>query len=545
MLAGILRAEADKPAQPKPAQSESRERINRTLAGTLFERRSEGEKTPKPKVEVGESDAKSAPKAEAVVTAERRDRTDAETGGEFNPAEWSAQTYELPLDARNEGEFIDLRHPLNTRERGGNEARPTDRRSVRRPGAEAGLAPLAAEALLGRSGDGKEGEPPDAAEPPENFENAAAENAAAGGGAEEPPDDLFESVPGAGGDGGSGEPPEPPETLFPFAHEPPEPPRSPGQSATYGGHPEPAAVFRHYAEQDALAHQAVDAPPGGIMPNGERLLTEREAEEQAMYAQRRGVGSGVASGLVLGWWLRGRRAKRREKRAAKKHKAEVRKLEKAQESQRWVAEAQGEKQAETERKLQYMERRRQETQTEYRAAEAAASAEQLARKQLEAQRTPEINLSRVAEQPAEQIEVPDGDRLKRSEWLTTQVDVRTGRPVEQPSFHYGREYYRERAAENMPIAHRNAAAGEVALVAASIDNGRPAGKSDDAAGGATSPQAQPQGAQSTAHIPDATSSGPPPQIPRTRSGDRQSDSSVWLYVAALLVIAVLLYVVLR
>jgi hypothetical protein len=265
----------------------------------------------------------------------------------------------------------------------------------------------------------------------------------------------------------------------------------------------------------------------------------------------------MATGLVLGWWLRGRRDKKRAKVTAKRHKAEVGKLEKDQEAQRWVTKAQEQKQAETERKLQYMDRQQREAETQRTAerrqqlrqvsvAEAAAAAEQLARKQLEAQRTPEIHLSHVAEQPAEQIEVPDGNRLERSEWLTTQVDVRTGRPVEQPSFHYGREYYRERAAESMPIVHRNAAAGEVALVAAAMDNGRSSGTGSSSDSSATKPQPQPgQGvAQSTA-IPSATSSGPPPHVPGASPSNRQDDSSVWLYVAALVVIGILLYVVLR
>jgi hypothetical protein len=66
----------------------------------------------------------------------------------------------------------------------------------------------------------------------------------------------------------------------------------------------------------------------------------------------------------------------------------------------------------------------------------------------------------------EGVTVPPEHKMVSSAWHSIEMDKRTGRPVESPTFAYGHEYYRERAHENRPSDQRNAAAGGVALAAA-------------------------------------------------------------------------------
>lgn len=75
------------------------------------------------------------------------------------------------------------------------------------------------------------------------------------------------------------------------------------------------------------------------------------------------------------------------------------------------------------------------------------------------------------DQTTEQLQVPNEHRLEASAWHTIEIDSKTGKPVEAGSgtFQYGHEFQQERSHEApKPNDNRDAAAGEVALVAASL-----------------------------------------------------------------------------
>ena len=169
--------------------------------------------------------------------------------------------------------------------------------------------------------------------------------------------------------------------------------------------------------------------------------------------------------------------------------------------------------------------------------------ETTAKQQAEAAKIREVPIAKgdVLEEPG-RLEIQQEHVLQSSAWHSIEIDKRTGRPVENPTFMYGREYYRERAHETGPVSRRNAAAGEVALVAAS----RGGGGSDGGAtgGGSNSAGTQGSSAPMPAIIPNATTQGPPA---RQRAKDAASNvrdqltapsaaGPIWPYLVALVVI---------
>lgn len=70
-----------------------------------------------------------------------------------------------------------------------------------------------------------------------------------------------------------------------------------------------------------------------------------------------------------------------------------------------------------------------------------------------------------------QTVLPRGRRVETSAWHRIELDAKTGKPVENPTLEYGREYHQERHPEAAPIDQDvKEAAGEVALVAAALTN---------------------------------------------------------------------------
>jgi hypothetical protein len=236
--------------------------------------------------------------------------------------------------------------------------------------------------------------------------------------------------------------------------------------------------------------------------------------------------------------------KRREKRAEKRFKKQTKQLEQARQDYKFGMQEQDRQQAEAVR---------QSTATERRFMAATQRANRTQAERLQNSRNPEqakqIPMPAQLEQ-GEQPAIPEDHRLESSAWHSIEIDSRTGKPVENPTFSYGHEYYRERAPENTPIAQRNAAAGEVALVAAAS-----AGAS--AAGDGAAVQ------QPATQIPDASVRGQTPNRPKASSSDNANlkenaksaldsfkDSSantgpLWPWLLALGVIFILLVVLLH
>ncbi|HEY4160656.1 MAG TPA: hypothetical protein VGM08_01205 [Candidatus Saccharimonadales bacterium] len=353
----------------------------------------------------------------------------------------------------------------------------------------------------------------------------------------------------AAASGGSGEVPPPSGSGEVAFGQPPEPERSrpgfvPVAAAERAGQPEPAEVFREYARRDAETAGYAQA----VSP-AEPLVTRREANEQAYYAERTGQNRGLVTGLLVGGAYVHFKDKRREKKTAKAHQEQVRKLQDAQEAQTWAAKEQTQKQTETVRQLESVEARlaAAEKRPQFQSlppAEAARLAEQQRREWLPAQGVPEAQQPHAAEQSAEQLAIPPEHRIESSAWHHIEIDARTGRPVETPTFMYGREYYRERAHESTPLAQRNAAAGEVALAAATGGGGGTGGTNGAGSGGVQSDDTP----LSSADIPNASIQGPPgrsrqmPSQPFSAPAPKASRTvtPLWPYLVTLVAILICL-----
>lgn len=235
--------------------------------------------------------------------------------------------------------------------------------------------------------------------------------------------------------------------------------------------------------------------PAATNPNtvNQKYVTQQQLEDEVYYATKHGQRRGVLAGLVTGAWIEHTRHKRREKRQAKKVAQQQKQYEKERETQKFQLAEQAKKTNATERQvrdLQAAERRRQfATRSEAMPTpltnperSAGASAKTAAAPEKSNANSFSGKLEKlVPKKPeragkpgeavvAERLEVPAEHRLETSAWHTIEVDAKTGKAVENPTFAYGEEYYRERAKETGPRATptQKQAAGEVALVAASL-----------------------------------------------------------------------------
>jgi hypothetical protein len=218
------------------------------------------------------------------------------------------------------------------------------------------------------------------------------------------------------------------------------------------------------------------------------------------------------------------RHKRREKKMERKFASERKEQKKQVENLRWdqvreaeaakIREAAAEKYRSIERTASIARpevNRRLQTET---AVEQNRRGDSEMAKQLEAERKETQRVLTKAEQieqerQREQLELAEGHRMERSAWHNIEVDSH-GKAVQETSFEYGHEYYKERARETAPKTqqakqHIDGAAGEVALVAAALSDGYAAGQgqtsSHSGAVGTAAHTAQPQAA--AASIPQA------------------------------------------
>jgi len=251
--------------------------------------------------------------------------------------------------------------------------------------------------------------------------------------------------------------------------------------------------------------------------------TKQDLEDALYRATRTGEHRGALSGLMVGGAYEHFKHKHREKQTKKRFHEQAKQQTATREIEHFAFAEQAQRNAEQSRRLTTVEQR----------LEMAAQPEKLPVKAAEA---------KLAEVPGQELAIPAGHRLETSAWHTIEVDAKTGRPAETPAFTYGHEYYRERAAENTPAYQRNAAAGEVALVAAAV-----AGQG----GASDTPNIPP--------IPDASTQGAPPKHPKQASADQTSRGKssaghtaasddtqpLWPWVVTLIVIVVVLVLLLH
>jgi len=289
----------------------------------------------------------------------------------------------------------------------------------------------------------------------------------------------------------------------------------------------------------------------------ELMVSQRDLEAVAHQARQAGASRGLVTGLLVGGayeHIKHRRRAKRKEKTMKEQIKKIQKLEEARESYTFTSEEQLKKQSRTEAKLQQLQRKlsvqsaaaaiatqRFETQpTVSVAAErpgTATSRSQGARTEQSTNVTrierpvpfgpgPEQATAQSQSAGAEQtvqgadghIAVPDGHMINTEGWVITEIDKATGKVVEKPTFEYGHEFYRERAQESTPTSQRNAAAGEVALVAAAMSQSRSAQqrnpKTPDSAAAHGGTASMPQGREGSAAAGSpASSGGSPPVIP--------------------------------
>ena len=325
--------------------------------------------------------------------------------------------------------------------------------------------------------------------------------------------------------GGEVPPIKPPENAGEIFGEPdePEPERPTFRPRAFEmpPRPEPAQVYRAYMQHEAATRQVQAEQPG---------ISKEELDDAVYRATKYGQNRGLLTGLLVGGAYEHFKHKRREKKAEKRAKEQRKQLESARRDYRFGLEEQERQRAELGVRLGATERR--VTTAERRLAE-----QQLTPQEMAPQTVRQPEQTNVA--PAEQLVVPSEHRVETSAWLSAEIDKKTGRVVEQPTFQYGHEYYRERAQETLPSQHRHVAAGGVALMGAGGAAGQPG--SDDA----TLPQPQ---------VPIATMQGNPSKVHSqqgTNSSQRKLSESLanaaplWPWVLALIGIVVVLIVVLR
>jgi hypothetical protein len=183
----------------------------------------------------------------------------------------------------------------------------------------------------------------------------------------------------------------------------------------------------------------------------ERPATKTDVDDAVYRATKSGQNRGVVTGLLVGAGYEHFKHKRREKRTEKRHQETTKKLSEARKSYAFGTEQQIKQRAEyvaqtaesnqqlaaSEKRLTALERQRQVHPVAEQMSGASAPKPHAEQARQQAQ-VPEN----------EQLVVAPEHRLQTSSWHSIEVDVQTGRAVENPAFQYGHEYYREQAQEN-------------------------------------------------------------------------------------------------
>jgi hypothetical protein len=298
---------------------------------------------------------------------------------------------------------------------------------------------------------------------------------------------------------GSVPPPPPPERPEPM-HMPEEPQR-------------PELVTTYPPEAIRLRDMAPFAP------SSEKPANKQDVEDALYYAEKAGQRRGLLTGLLVGGAYEHFKHKRREKKTEKRQKQQSRQLEEVRKD--FAVREQEQAKHLTERDHQYnaLEKRLENSITGEKPTKSIAEAPLLA-------------------DEAEQMRIPEDHRLETSAWHSIEVDAKTGKPVENPTFQYGHEYYRERSHEATPTAHRNAAAGEVALVAAAIAGQEGSEQLPAPASLPIIPSATTQGPPSTSNQDEKDPATKSPKVPSTTG-------PIWPWVVTLVVIVLLLAILIR
>lgn len=313
-----------------------------------------------------------------------------------------------------------------------------------------------------------------------------------------------------GGSGGSGgRPPAPPAPPGPPVMPPGPPYRRPAANRVYNPN-------QTYGPNGYAAPAAGNLAPNLATPN--TLNIGRTIENAEDYAYRRGRNRGLVAGLIVGGGIEHIRHKRREKRMERKFAAEQKEQGKKIENIRWdhIREAEAAKVREANAEKYRVSERGDVTAgpVEARVIPAPSTAEAVRQraeiqveieKKLAAERKETSRVLSKAEQIEqerlrEQLELAQGHHIERSAWHNIEVDSH-GKAVQETSFEYGHEYYKERGHETGPKTKQqvDAAAGEVALVAAAF-GGSGAGSSE---GGSQGPSTRSHSSSSTQVQPGA------------------------------------------
>lgn len=193
-----------------------------------------------------------------------------------------------------------------------------------------------------------------------------------------------------------------------------------------------AAYANAVSSPNALNVPSTNATAANIAPNAQEAIDDAE-----YYARTRGRREGVLAGMLLGGGIEHFRHKRRERKMekdfSKKEKAHEKDLENLTYEQKREAMVSDLREA-------YEQRYKNSSES---LAPTATPARTEALPGSQAVSTTEQAKS-VSTQEA--LELPPDHHIESSAWLNVEVDAH-GNPVENSSFEYGAEYYRERAHE--------------------------------------------------------------------------------------------------
>ena len=195
------------------------------------------------------------------------------------------------------------------------------------------------------------------------------------------------------------------------------------------------------------------------------LPTRRTIENAEWDGFQEGRRKGLVAGLLVGGGIEHFRHKRREKKMEKRQQKETlvqqRRIERLEHDYEVAKQSQQSERARSETSLA-----RERLATTAERTERAKEIEELKRTQERlAQQTNETRPPEEELLPA----VPKGHRIERSAWHNIEVDEH-GKAVQESAIEYGHEYYKERVHEVAPKQQVDSAAGEVALVAAALND---------------------------------------------------------------------------
>jgi hypothetical protein len=261
-----------------------------------------------------------------------------------------------------------------------------------------------------------------------------------------------------------------------------------------------------------------------VVPDAERVATKQDVEDAVYYATKAGQQRGLVTGLLVAGAYEHFKHRRREKKSEKRFKKQGKQLEAARQDYNFG--------------LQEQERRQTEATTRLSAAERRFTGAEQAN-------PPEKTVIRTPEQIAgenPQLVLPPEHSLQRSAWHSIEIDNRTGKAVENPTFEYGEEFHRERAKESLPDADQADKPASGALADLAAASAIPNASTD---GGVTPPS----------NLPNATVQGPPSSrtdkaksalqsLTKSKSDNSASSGPIWPWLLALVVVVLLLIILL-